>query len=103
MFGVIVNPVSGGGKNKQIAEEIMAILTQRGEACRVFETEHVDDGKRQARLAVENGCDAIVCIGGDGTLSEIIPEMANSGKTLYIVPCGTGNDFARAFGLPDRG
>ena len=100
MFGVIVNPVSGGGKNIKIVDEIAKILERRGEICRVFETEHEDDGDRQVRLAIENGCDAIVCIGGDGTLSEIVPEMANRGKTLYIVPCGTGNDFARAFGLP---
>jgi len=100
MFGVIVNPVSGGGKNKSIADEIVRILAQRGESSRVFETEHEDDGDHQVRFAFESGCNAIVCIGGDGTLSEIVPEMANSGKTLYIVPCGTGNDFARALGLP---
>jgi len=100
MFGMIVNPVSGGGKNKRIAEEIAALLEQRGECCRMFETECEDDGDHQTRRAIECGCDSIVCIGGDGTLSEVVPEMANSGKTLYIVPCGTGNDFARAFGLP---
>ncbi len=100
MFGIIVNPVSGGGKNRQIAGEVERILLDRGESCRVFETEHEDDGDRQVRLAFESGCGAIICIGGDGTLSEIVPEMANSGKTLYIVPNGTGNDFARTFGLP---
>lgn len=100
MFGIVVNPVSGGGKNKRIAEQIVEILAQREKSSCIFETEREDDGSRQVRLAIESGCDAIVCIGGDGTLSEIVPEMANSGKTLYIVPCGTGNDFARAFGLP---
>lgn len=100
MFGIIVNPVSGGGKNRQIAGEVERILKDRGESCRLFETAHEEDGDRQVRLAFESGCSAIVCIGGDGTLSEIVPEMADSGKTLYIVPNGTGNDFARAFGLP---
>jgi len=100
MFGVIVNPVSGGGKNAKVVQEVKRILEERGESCRVFETEHEDDGARQVRLAFESGCEAIVCIGGDGTLSEIVPEMANSGKTLYVVPNGTGNDFARSLGLP---
>ena len=100
MFGVIVNPVSGGGRNQQIAGEVERILKERGESCRVFETEREDDGARQVRLAFESGCSAIAYIGGDGTVSEIVPEMANSGKMLYIVPNGTGNDFARAFGLP---
>ena len=100
MFGIIVNPVSGGGKNTAIVEQIEALLRERAEEYRLFPTEAEGDGDRQARQAVESGCDAVVCIGGDGTLSEVVDAMANSGRTLYIVPNGTGNDFARAFGLP---
>lgn len=100
MFGIIVNPVSGGGKNKEIVAKIEQILRERGEACRVFPTEAEGDGDRQAHLAIESGCDAVICVGGDGTLSEVVDAMANSGKLFYIVPNGTGNDFARAFGLP---
>ena len=100
MFGIIINPASGGGKNQEIARQITAMLAERGEEARVFATECEGDGDRQARLALESGCDAVICVGGDGTLSEVVDAMANSGKTLYIVPNGTGNDFARAFGLP---
>lgn len=100
MFGIVVNPVSGGGKNKEIVEKIEKLLAERGETSRVFPTEAEDDGDRQARLAIENGCEAIVCVGGDGTISEVVDAVANSGKLFYIVPNGTGNDFARAFGLP---
>lgn len=100
MFGIIVNPVSGGGKNQEIAAKIEALLRARGEECHLFPTESEGDGDHQARLAIESGCDAVVCVGGDGTLSEVVDAMANSGKVFYIVPSGTGNDFARAFGLP---
>jgi len=100
MFGIIVNPVSGGRKNRDIVNQIEALLRERAEEYRLFPTEAEGDGDRQARLAVESGCDAVVCIGGDGTLSEVVDAMANSGRTLYIVPNGTGNDFARALGLP---
>lgn len=100
MFAIIVNPISGGGKNAEIAGKIEAILTQRGERYRLFETTNAGDGDRQARLALESGCENVVCIGGDGTLSEIMHEVTRGGSTLYIVPSGTGNDFARALGLP---
>lgn len=100
MFGVIMNPISGGGKNQEAAKRIEKLLAERGEAVRFFPTECEGDGDHQVRLALEAGCDSIICIGGDGTLSEVVDAMANSGKTLYIVPSGTGNDFARAFGLP---
>ena len=100
MFGIIVNPVSGGGKNQAIVDQIAALLRERGEEYRVFPTEAEGDGDRQARLAIESGCEAIVCVGGDGTLSEVVDAMANSGRLFYIVPNGTGNDFARAMNLP---
>ena len=100
MFGVIVNPVSGGGKHVGLSQRIEAMICERGETCRFFYTECENDGDRQARLAIESGCDAVVCIGGDGTLSEVVREMAGSDCTLYVVPCGTGNDFVRALGLP---
>ena len=100
MFAIIVNPVSGGGKNAQIAKRIEEILGQRGEAYRLFETESEGDGDRQVRLALESGCESVVCIGGDGTLSEIVHALMGSSSALYIVPSGTGNDFARVLGLP---
>lgn len=100
MFGIVVNPVSGGGKHIGLAQRIEEILNERGEDCRFFNTECENDGERQARLALECGCEAVICIGGDGTLSEVVRAMADSGKMLYVVPCGTGNDFVRALGLP---
>lgn len=100
MFAIIVNPISGGGKTTQIAEQVADMLAQRGEEYRLFETAGAGDGDRQARLALESGCKNVVCIGGDGTLSEIVDAVAGSGSVLYIVPSGTGNDFARALGLP---
>ena len=36
----------------------------------------------------------------DGTLCEAVDELCYQNVTLYVVPGGTGNDFARAFGLP---
>ena len=100
MFGVVYNPVSGGGKNQEIVESIKKLLHERGEEICVFATKQEGDGDHQTRLALESGCESVICVGGDGTLSEVVDAMANSGKTLYIVPNGTGNDFARAFGLP---
>lgn len=100
MFGIVINPISGGGENARLIERLRAAIAERGEASRVFATSGADDGGRQARLALEAGCGAIVGVGGDGTLSEIVGPVAGSGAELYIVPSGTGNDFARAFGLP---
>lgn len=58
------------------------------------------DAARQTRAAVEAGCEAVVCIGGDGTICEAAGELYHRDATFYVVPGGTGNDFARAFHLP---
>ena len=100
MFAIVVNPVSGDGQNAALAGRVAEILAARGQACRVMQTACAGDGERQTRLALAAGCEAVVCVGGDGTLSEVVCALAGSGCTLYIVPGGTGNDFARAFGLP---
>ena len=100
MFGIIVNPVSGGGKHRNLAEVVGEIIKQRGESWRLFETQCVGDATNQTQQAIACGCDSLVCIGGDGTLSEVVQAAAGSGKTLYLVPCGTGNDFARVLKLP---
>lgn len=99
MFGIIVNPVSGGGKHRKIAHEIGVLLEKRGQEWRVYETQCEGDGTNEAQRAIDDGCSAVVCVGGDGTLSEVVQAVAGSGRTLYLVPCGTGNDFARALGL----
>jgi diacylglycerol kinase family enzyme len=48
--------------------------------------------------------DAIVIIGGDGTLNAAISGyMHNSSRTcpIAVLPGGTGNDFARTLGVLD--
>lgn len=100
MFAIIVNPVSGGHAGEELISRLIAMIEERGHSARVFATECAGDATAKARLAMEQGYTSIVGIGGDGTLSEIAEAIGGTEATLYIVPCGTGNDFARAFNLP---
>lgn len=100
MVAIIMNPTSGSGGGRTLLASISSLLAQRGMQVRVFATQASGDERRQAELALEAGATDVVCVGGDGTLSEVVGVMAGKDATLYIVPSGTGNDFARAFGLP---
>lgn len=53
-----------------------------------------------ARLAGEY--DVVVCRGGDGTLSETVNGVLQSGADVPIgyIPAGTTNDFAKSNGIP---
>ena len=43
--------------------------------------------------------DAILVFGGDGTVHRYLAELAKLQLPVLVVPCGSGNDFARALGL----
>src|SRR5215467_4183943 len=43
--------------------------------------------------------DAVIIFGGDGTVHHQLPTLLDLDVPLQVVPCGSGNDFARALGL----
>lgn len=100
MYSIIMNPCSGSSKAPEILKEIESLLKSRGVSYRVDLTECPGDGTRLARKAVSDGLDGIIAMGGDGTFSEIVNGIGESGIELIFAPCGTGNDFMRMFSLP---
>lgn len=65
-----------------------------------FETTVDDLGDDVTRLALEEGADAVLVAGGDGTVRAVSEAMAGSDVPLTIVPSGTGNLLARNLNLP---
>jgi YegS/Rv2252/BmrU family lipid kinase len=47
---------------------------------------------------IEKNIDAILSVGGDGTVNTIIQRLAGTDVSLLVVPGGTANDFARVLG-----
>lgn len=43
--------------------------------------------------------DLFIVLGGDGTIHRFLPELVRLQKPVLIVPCGSGNDLARALGI----
>src|SRR5579863_5668287 len=43
--------------------------------------------------------DAVLISGGDGTVHRHLPHLVELQLAVLGVPCGSGNDFARAFNL----
>ena len=59
------------------------------------------DAERFAREGADRAVDAVVALGGDGTVNEVLNGLDGSRVPLGIIPIGTANDFARQIGLPD--
>jgi lipid kinase YegS len=50
--------------------------------------------------AARDGVDAVVALGGDGTVNEALNGLSRHDVPLGIIPLGTANDFARQTGIP---
>ena len=96
----IVNPISGSGRGKREFEQARALLEAAG-ACYAFvSTQYHAHAKELARAALAAGERCIVAVGGDGTANEVAAALISSDTEMGILPFGTGNDFAKAVGLP---
>jgi diacylglycerol kinase (ATP) len=52
--------------------------------------------------ASSTDADAILIFGGDGTIHRHLPRLVQLQLPVLIVPCGSGNDFARALQLSSK-
>ncbi len=100
-FILIANPISGKGHAKNVAEQGYAALTESGQHGQLALTSASGDAKRFAQEAVSAGIRYVIACGGDGTLHEVVNGIATvPDVTLGVLPCGRGNDFAAAVGVP---
>ena len=60
----------------------------------------IADGKRKTERAVQDGVDTILVAGGDGMVNSIGSVLAGTSTALGVIPTGSGNGFARHFGIP---
>ncbi len=98
---IIANPNAGNYffHTRQI-DEMVAFLRSNGWAVELCLTEKAGDARRLARLAVEQQMGMVIAAGGDGTINEIIQELAGSETALGVFPIGTVNVWAREANIP---
>lgn len=99
-IAVLSNPLSGKGRGQRVTEEALDHLRQRGADVRLYAGGSPAETRRLAMLALDAAPDGLVLVGGDGTLSGILDVVCAAGVPVTVVPAGTGNDLARALGLP---
>ena len=97
---LVINPAAGRGRAKRLLEQIRSRFSYVGEADISF-TAGSGDEEELATRAMDNGCDSIVVVGGDGTCARVANAVLKARKpcSLAVVPSGTGNDFAKTLGL----
>jgi YegS/Rv2252/BmrU family lipid kinase len=100
----IVNPHSAAGATRKRFAELEPGLEKIFPDMTVRLTKAPCHATEIARQAVEDGFDAVVCCGGDGTLNETVVGLHQSGRPdavlLGMIPSGTGGDFRKTSGFP---
>ena len=100
---LIINPCAGRRKGKRKSGAVAELFKQKGFDCQLFLTEERNDA---TRFVIEHGreYDLIACMGGDGTLNEVINGIikANLDLPLGYIPAGSTNDFARSMHLSKK-
>jgi diacylglycerol kinase (ATP) len=105
-YRLIVNPTAGGGAARRAVPSIERMLHEQGVGFDLVCTERPWHAAQLARQAVDDGCDVVVAVGGDGTSNEVLnglmqAKQAAEGTAAMGVLCvGRGNDFAFGAGVP---
>ena len=94
----IINPISGGKSKSNFPGLASKHLDHSVFDARFVFTERSGHARE---LALENAdTDIIVAVGGDGTINEVASALEGTGKSMGIIPYGSGNGLARAMAIP---
>ena len=97
----IVNPIAGGGAAARNFDVVKLKLEDRGIDYDYIFTDRANQSTALAEEAYKAGERYIVAVGGDGTINEVASALyKHKDAVMGFCPFGTGNDFARAAGMP---
>ena len=102
----LVNPASANGSTGRRWPELARRAASLGLEGETLLSERPGHLAELAGEAVAGGATAIVVVGGDGTVHEVVDGLARAGASdrveLGVIPFGTGRDFARSLRIPRR-
>ncbi|MBP5342000.1 MAG: diacylglycerol kinase family lipid kinase [Bacteroidales bacterium] len=97
---IVVNPISGVGRQKRIEALLSQNLNRDLFDYQIRYTEYIHHGREIAREAADKGYDCVVAVGGDGSVNDVAQGIKDSSVRLGIIPCGSGNGLARSLKIP---
>jgi len=103
-FQIIANLLAGKGSAKQILEDLKNFLGQNGQTFRVLTVEQptpISKLPADGKIKIKKG---VICLGGDGTVSETVGYVLNHkmGVPIALIPTGTANIIAATLGLEKK-
>jgi diacylglycerol kinase family enzyme len=102
---LIVSPLASrirdADTRARLVEGAQAAIVRRGIGdIRVVESGDPATIRGASAASVARGDQLVVVAGGDGTVRDATGSLAGTGVDVGILPCGTGNLYATAVGVP---
>ena len=95
----IYNPVSGSRRLIPVVPIIERFVNRDLYDFSIVSTEHKGHATELAREYAARNYDAVIAVGGDGTVNEVGCGLVGTDTALGIIPCGSGNGLARHLGI----
>ena len=100
MLILAINPQSGRGHARKRALIAKQYFSDHGVPVALVEGSSLLDFREKLRNELDRGSiSGVIAFGGDGFIHEIIQHVVPRDISLGVIPCGTGNDFARSIGI----
>jgi diacylglycerol kinase (ATP) len=97
-----INPTSGRGRAQRQAKLAGEYFRSRDIDVREIEGTSLQDFRKKLLIFLDSEkVSGVIALGGDGFIHEIIQHLVSRDIPLGVIPCGTGNDFARSIGVFD--
>ncbi len=96
----IINPIAGGKNKFHFSQTIEKDLDLSKFEYQIIQTERVNHAFDLTKIAIQEGAQIVVAVGGDGTINEIAAALVGTQTKLAIIPFGSGNGLARALKIP---
>jgi len=94
---ILVNPHAQGGRAAKCIPRIQGWLQKHAPNVQWAAPSQLSESLALLRALPEGS--RVVVVGGDGTLNRWLPALLAQKHTLALLPMGSGNDCARAFGV----
>ena len=91
-LNLVHNESAGGGRHER--SKLVELLKRAGYKVACFGNEPDD-----IAAALKRPAELVVAAGGDGTVAHVAAAARPEGPPIAILPCGTANNMAKAFGL----
>lgn len=94
------NPKARRAPSEDTLRQAAETLVGRGWRVDIESTSGPGDATRMAAEAAARGYNAVVAVGGDGTVHEAVQALHGTSTALGVVPAGTANVWAKEAGVP---